>query len=143
MALIRAAVCALLACPALADESSGLFDQVLINPAVSLDDRCQNLAVTDRIRQWRDRNLPDDPFKSVSELREDVLPEALRQSVALGCEEHYYWAFMVCSQLDTSKSTLLVPTGKHASTDAELLTILQDCLEDLASQGISPTRAAP
>jgi len=125
--------------PSQADADFGLFEQLLIAPATTAKEHCQNLVVTERVRQWRARHEPVDPFKSVTDIRAEVNPEALQQSMALGCGATNYWAFMACTQLDAPEDTLIVPRGQTATTDQQMLEIIERCLDDMASEMLIPT----
>lgn len=121
----------------------GAFEPLLTTPAVSKADVCRNRIIEHRIGVWR-RGEPSsfwqssDPFLSVDEIRENVVPRIVRDLEAEGCNSLYTGGFLACTELDGPPVPHLVPRGVMASNDAEMAAVMKRCLEQLAGQGVSP-----
>ena len=115
------------------------FKSLMIEPATTEHDTCRNGIVAHRIAQWK--NPPRMDFgMSVEEIMKDVGGGPIKDLQAQGCDPRYLWGFMACTGLDDPDAPpQVIPRGVTAVTDAEMVDVMQRCIEHIASAGIAPS----
>lgn len=123
------------------------FEAILRPPAsrpLSSNDACRDGIVRHRIERWEEaRWYPpgERTFGSVEEIMRDVRPEAVMRLEERGCEPHFLWRFLACTDVNGP------PPGGRGAPDAAgprtaeaLAKMMRHCLGQLERAVIPASR---
>lgn len=124
-----------------------VFEAMLQPPASgapSRDDACRDGIVRHRIERWEEarRRPPGErTFGSVEEIMRDVRPEAVTRLEEQGCEPHFLWHFLACTDVNgPPPGARGVPDAAGPRTAEALAKVMRRCIEQIEGAGIPALR---